>query len=178
MTSWRAHHWGYLQLLIHSDKLQWPPPLPHLPSKEDWLEQPAALSCTRHIHWPRGLLGFNPPWDTLHNASTCDLWMLLRKRQKKKKEHTSYTQRLTGAVLMSMQCIICLEGWSGHLLFAHAGVILAFVMPDAHTNKWMKRVIARLCGSLGAEIEVFLMRAITMSERNCRPEQNNNTDGS
>lgn len=46
------------------------------------------------------------------------------------------------------------------------------------TNKGRERVIARLCTPFGAEIEILLMRAITMSERRCRPEQNNNADGS
>lgn len=100
------------------------------------------------------------------------------KKDPPKNEHTSYIQRLTIAELMSMPCIISLKGWSGHLLFAHAAVILAFVMPDVHTDKWMERVITRLCCSFRAEIEIFLMRAITMSERNCGPEQNNNADGS
>ena len=47
-----------------------------------------------------------------------------------------------------------------------------------HTHKWREIVIARLCFAFGAEMEILLMRAITMSVRKCRPEQNNNTDGS
>lgn len=115
-----------------------------------------------------------------HLTQCLYLWSVDAFEKRQKNEHTSYRQRVTTAELMSMQCIISLKGWSGHLLFAHAAVIPAFVMPDTHTqtNKWMERVIARLCCSFGAEMEVFLMRAITMSERNCGPEQNNNADGS
>lgn len=42
MTSWIAHHWGYPQLLIHSDKLEEPLILTHLPSADSRRREPAV----------------------------------------------------------------------------------------------------------------------------------------
>lgn len=64
------------------------------------------------------------------------------------------------------------------------------IQPDLHIQEKMrthaqtrrqtkerKRNTARLCSPFEAAIEICLMRAIMMSEKRHRPEQNNNTDG-
>lgn len=141
----------------------------------------AWTTCCALLHTAHSLdpqpSGFQ---STLRHFTQClYLWSVdaLEIRQKKNK----WTYKLHTEIDYSRadeHAVYNLLEWSDHLLFAHAAVILAFVMPDTHTDKWMERVIARLCCSFGAEIEVFLMRAITMSERKCGPEQNNNADGS
>lgn len=53
MTSWIAHRWGYLQLLIHSDKLEGPPLLTHLPSKGSvaWTTRLCSLALDTSVRW-------------------------------------------------------------------------------------------------------------------------------
>lgn len=98
MTSWITHRWGYLQLLIHSDKPEWPSLLPNLPFKEDWFQHPAVCGCILDLSSSRG---------TFHTSSICDLlyfFFTVNCEIGKKTKCIDYIEQLIKAELLSTEC--------------------------------------------------------------------------